>query len=135
MKTVFVDSNVFLRFYSTDDAGQHEKAAHLFRQAAAGKVALIAGPPVLFEIAWTLRTAYQQPRAMVLDVLSSIGALPGLKLLDARLVAEAIALARHTHSDFSDAYIVAGALAAGADQIASFNRAHFERLAAKLADL
>ncbi len=66
---------------------------------------------------------------MVLDVLSSIGAMPGLKLLDAELVAEAITLARHTNSDFADAYIVAGALAAGADEIASFNRAHFERLA------
>ena len=135
MKTVFVDSNIFLRFYSTDDAGQHEKAAHLFRQAASGKVKLVAGPPVLFEVAWTLRTAYRQPRAVVLDVLSSIGAMPGLKLLDAELVAEALTLARHTNSDFADAYIVAGALAAGADEIASFNRVHFERLGAKPADL
>ena len=112
-----------------------KRRPHLFRQAAAGKVALVAGPPVLFEVAWTLRAAYHLPRAKVLDVLSSIAAFPGLKLLDAKIVAEAIALARRTNSDFADAYIVAAALASGADEIASFNRAHFERLAAKLADL
>jgi len=135
VKTVFVDSNVFLRFFAMDDPVQHEKAAQLFCRAASGKISLVAGPPVLFEVAWTLRAAYQLPRAKVLDVLSSIAALPGLKLLDAEIVAEAIALARHTHTDFADAYIVAAALASGADEIASFNRAHFERLAAKLADL
>lgn len=59
-KTVFVDSNVFLRFFTVDDAGQHERAAQLFEKAAAGKVKLVTGPPVRFEIAWTLRSAYDQ---------------------------------------------------------------------------
>ena len=69
MKTVFVDSNVFLRFFTADDAGQHEKAARLFRQAASGKTALIAGPPVLFEVAWTLRAAYRLPRESAIPLL------------------------------------------------------------------
>jgi predicted nucleic acid-binding protein len=135
VKTVFVDSNVFLRFLTTDDAGQHEKAAALFRRAAAGKVALVTGPPVLFEVAWTLRGSYGLPREKILDMLSAIGAFHGLKLLDADIAAEAIALAKRKGAHFADAYIVAGALAAGADEVASFNRADFERLAAKLADL
>ena len=135
MKTVFVDSNVFLRFFKKDEPAQHEKAARLFRQAALGELSLVVGPPVLFEIAWTLRSAYQLPKAQILDVLSSIAAIPGLKLLDAELVAEAIALAQNTNSDFADAYIVAAAIASDADEIASFNRAHFERLSAKLAEL
>ena len=135
MKSVFVDSNVFLRFLTTDDAGQHEKASGLFRRAAAGKIALMTGPPVLFEVAWTLRAGYDFPREKVLDLLSAIRAFGGLKLLDADVVAEAIALARRCGADFADAYVVTAALAAGADEIASFNRAHFERLATKLADL
>jgi predicted nucleic acid-binding protein len=55
-------------------------------------------------------------------------------LLDANLAAEAVALAKRSGVHFADAYIVAAALATGADEIASFNRAHFERLAAKLTD-
>lgn len=135
MKTVFVDSNVFLRLFTSDDAGQHEKVVALFRRAAAGKVALLSGPPVLFEVAWTLRSSYDFPREKVLAVMAAVAAFQSLKLLDADLVAQAVALARHTNSDFADAYVVASALASGADEIASFNRAHFERLAAKLAEL
>ncbi|MGD0999318.1 MAG: PIN domain-containing protein [Candidatus Brocadiia bacterium] len=134
MRTVFVDSNVFLRLFTSDDARQHEKAAALFRRAAEGKVALVTGPPVLFEVAWTLRASYDFPREKILDILSAICAFQGLRLLDANLAAEAVALAKRSGVHFADAYIVAAALATGADEIASFNRAHFERLAAKLTD-
>ncbi|MCX5758081.1 MAG: type II toxin-antitoxin system VapC family toxin, partial [Candidatus Hydrogenedentes bacterium] len=79
MKCVFVDSNVFLRFFTQDDAGQYKDAVKLFRDAAVGELELVAGPPVLFEIAWTLRAAYRQPREKVLEVLSAIRALPGLR--------------------------------------------------------
>ena len=135
MKTVFVDANVFLRFFTTDDAGQHERAAALFRLAAGGKVALVTGPPVLFEIAWTLRAAYRQPNDKVLDALSAIAATPGVTLLDRDLVEEAIALARGQEVEFADAYIAASARKAGADEIATFNRKYFERTGAALARL
>lgn len=132
MKTVFVDANVFLRFFTTDDAGQHDRAAGLFRLAAARKVALVTGPPVLFEIAWTLRAAYGQPRAKVLDVLAAIAALPGLELTDGAAAHEALALARKSDQEFADAYIAASSRQWGADEIATFNRKHFEALGATL---
>ena len=132
MRTVFVDSNVFLRFFTRDDAGQYKHAAKLFRDAAAGKLELVTGPPVLFEIAWTFRAAYRQPLEKVLDVVSAIRALPGLRLVDAALVDEALAVARRSAQEFADAYVVASAHEAGADEIATFNRSHFERLGAVL---
>jgi len=132
MKTVFIDANVFLRFFTTDDAGQHDRATGLFRLAAARKVALVTGPPVLFEIAWTLRSAYDQPRTKVLDVLSAIAALPGLELTDSRAVEEALVLARASDQEFADAYIVAASRQWGAGEIATFNQKHFEKLGAVL---
>lgn len=74
MKSVFVDANVFLRFFTKDDDGQHEQAERLFRAGAEGEVVLISGPPVLFEVAWTLRAAYRQ----------SAGASRGVTTLPAR---------------------------------------------------
>ncbi len=131
-KTVFVDSNVFLRFFTEDDAEQHTRAAELFQKAAAGKLNLIAGPPVLFEIAWTLRSAYDQPRERVLDVLAAIHALSSLTLTDAQLVEQAIELARKSGQEYADAYIVATAQKAEAAEIATFNQKHFDKLGAKL---
>jgi len=57
MKRLFVDIRVFLRFFTTDDAGQHARAAALFKSASLGDVSLVTGPPVLFEIAWTQKSA------------------------------------------------------------------------------
>jgi uncharacterized protein len=132
MKRVFVDSNVFLRFFTQDDAGQFRDAAKLFRDAAAGKLELVTGPPVLFEIALTLRSAYRQPREKVLEVLSAISALPGLRLSDAALVEEALTAAKKSGQDFANAYIFASAEVASADAIATSNQAHFEKCGAAI---
>ena len=132
MSRLFVDANVFLRFFIEDDEERRKQARGLFRAAASGAVALITGPPVLFEIAWTLRSAYKLSKEQTLDVLSSIRTLPGLELADATEVDEALRLARATGQEFADAYIAASAGLRGADAIATFNRRHFERLGATL---
>jgi predicted nucleic acid-binding protein len=132
MTAIFVDANVFLRFFTIDDAGQHRQATDLFQSAAAGKARLVTGPPVLFEIAWTLRSAYGQSRSQVLDVLAAITALPCLRLTDAPLVEVAIELARKSNQEFADAYIAAAAIHESAAEIATFNQRHFEKLGARL---
>jgi len=128
MKPVFVDANVFLRFFTKDDTGQHARAEMLFRAAAEGRTPLISGPPVLFEIAWTLRAAYGQSRSGVLDVLEAILVLSGLDLTDAAVCAEAVRLARQSGVDFPDAYMAALAHASGAEEVATFNLADFRKL-------
>jgi predicted nucleic acid-binding protein len=132
MNAIFVDANVFLRFFTIDEAGQHKRAVELFNKAAAGKATLITGPPVLFEIAWTLRSAYKQSHEQVLKVLASILGLPSLSVVDASLVEDAIDLAYRSGQEFADAYIVASAHKAGAEEIATFNIKHFEKLGAVL---
>jgi predicted nucleic acid-binding protein len=123
---------VFLRFFTQDDEGQHQRAAGLFLEAAAGEIELASGPPVLFEVAWTMRAAYGQPNGTILDALSAIRTLSGLRLTDDEMVGEAIALARRTDQEFADAYILVSARRVHADAIATFNRKHFERLGAEI---
>lgn len=55
MMRVFLDANVFLRYFTLDDAGQHGRASRFFDAASQGAIELVTGPPVLFEIAWTLQ--------------------------------------------------------------------------------
>jgi len=127
VKRVYVDSNVFLRFLTVDDAGQHEKAARLFRKVVEEKICLVTGPPVLFEVAWTLRSAYGLDRESVLDVIERIIAIPGLELTDGAVAAGAVSLAREHGLDFADAYVVANAHNAQATAIATFNVRHFKK--------
>jgi predicted nucleic acid-binding protein len=131
VKEVFADANLFLRFFAKDDEAQHRKAVNFFRQASEGRVGIVTGPPVLFEVAWTLRSAYDQPREKVLDVLRVIAALPAIRLTDAALVSEALGLAERSGQEFADAYIAASAAREDA-AIGTFNKRHFERLGVEL---
>ena len=128
MKRVFVDANLFMRFFTKDDKNQHKRAANLFKNAASGKLELVTGPPVLFEVAWTLKSSYKLSREKILDVLTRILSLPGMKVLDANLVEDAIRRARIGDVEFSDAYIMASAQAQHTDGIASFNKSDFKKL-------
>jgi len=133
MSTWFVDANVFLRFFTVDDQGQHERAARLFSKALKGQLRLVCGPPVLFELSWTLRAAYKVSREKVQEVLSAILSMPGLAMTDTHLVETALTLADIAGVEFPDAYIAAGALAAECDGVATFNRKDFVKMKIKLA--
>lgn len=128
MTAWFVDANVFLRFLTVDDEGQHQQAVRLFEAARAGECRLVTGPPVLFELAWVLRAAYKTPKAQVIEILSAVFAMPGMTLTDSALVADALTLASSTGSEFADAYIAASTRAAGCAGVATFNRKDFAKL-------
>jgi predicted nucleic acid-binding protein len=133
MKTLLLDSNVFVRFFTKDDAEQTEKAAAILQSAADGKVRLLCGPPVLFEVAWTLRSAYRIPPDRVLAALQALFGLPGLEFTDAPVVGEALTASSLTGVEFADAYIAASARAAGCDAVATFNTKDFAKLGLPLA--
>ena len=135
MTAWFVDSNVFLRFLTVDDRGQHQKAVRLFEAARNGECRLVTGPPVFFELAWTLRAAYKTPKDKVLEILSAVFATLGMTLPDAPLVADALSLAAATGSEFADAYLAASSRAAECSGVATFNRKDFVKLGVELAEL
>jgi predicted nucleic acid-binding protein len=131
MKKYFVDSNVFLRYLNRDEPNHAAQAAALFKGARDKQVELLCGPPVFFEIAWVLRSFYKLPNAGILDILESILAIPGLKVLDAERAAAAISLARAKNCSYADSYIAAAADANNAG-VATFNTAHFSALGTEL---
>jgi len=135
VKKLFVDANVFLRLFTLDDAGQSAAARRLFERAARGECELIVGPPVLFEIAWTLRSAYRQPVLKIVEVLRSILSTSGIRVLDAARVEDALSRSEATAVEFADAYIMASAAAEACDGVATFNRSDFTRLGARLPSL
>lgn len=134
MDMVFVDSNVFLRFITRDDRGQADRAKKLFLQAQSGKIGLLTGPPVLFELAWTLKVRYKRPLLQILDLLESLVTTPWIAMPDKDLAREAVRIARKTGQDFADAYIHASAMKNGASGVATFNRKHFEEMGTALID-
>jgi predicted nucleic acid-binding protein len=56
--SVFVDTNVFLRFFVKDVDAQYEKARELFEKAEAGNIRLETSELVVAEIVWVLESFY-----------------------------------------------------------------------------
>ncbi|GHU75100.1 hypothetical protein FACS189461_0680 [Spirochaetia bacterium] len=131
MKQYFVDSNVFIGFFSKEDKKHRAAAASLFQKAKDGKIALFCGPPVFFEVAWVLKSFYKMPLAAILDTLESILSIPNFKVLDSDSVTGAIALARKTGCGFADSYIAAFSQKNNMG-IATFNVRHFKKLGTEL---
>jgi predicted nucleic-acid-binding protein len=129
---IFVDTNVFTRFFAKDDEKQRDKAKKLFEQARNGELDLVTGPPVLFELAWVLSYTYKVKNEAVLDILEAILSFPGLRITDKLLVSEAIDLARQRKGSFADSYIVISSRKLEEPEIATFNLKHFEKLGASL---
>ena len=131
MTEIFVDSNVFLRFFMQDDPHQTQAAERIFLKAVNKKIGLVTGPPVFFEVAWTLGAAAKWPNAKILEALEAMASIPGLKLIDEDLVIEAILLAKESDQGFADAYITATAKKRSS-KVATFNQKHFKKLGADL---
>ena len=129
----FVDANVFIRLFAeTDNERQVAQAEKLLLKAQQDEINLVTGPPVLFEIAWVLGQRYKVVNDKVLDVLEAILSFPNLRVLDKEQVIAALSLARDTGGAFADSYIAASARRAEADNIATFNAKHFDKLGAEL---
>jgi predicted nucleic acid-binding protein len=134
MKTLFIDSNVLLRFFTVDDAGKNERATELLKSAAEGKVRLLCGPPVFFEVAWTLRAAYGVSPVRIMAALQMLFALPNLEFTDRNVVAAVLTSSSLTDIEFADAYIAASVRSTGCDGVATFNAKDFRRLGLEIAE-
>ena len=132
MKKIFVDTNLFIRYLINDIPSQIDKVENLLDLAENGEVTLVTGPPVFFEMAWTLKSFYQMNRKRIYECLSSILGLPGLEGTDLDILEEALELFRRTSADFSDAYIAISSKKVGAESIATFNAKHFRKLDVKI---
>ena len=129
----FVDANIFIRlFVAQDDHSQVARSEELLKRADEGEIDLITGPPVLFEIAWTLSHRYKIADAKILEVLEAILSFPNLKVTDRDLVVKAIYLAKEKGCGYADSYIAASAEYVKADNVATFNAKHFRKLGTPL---
>ncbi|RBP14351.1 putative nucleic-acid-binding protein [Roseiarcus fermentans] len=120
---IAIDTNVVVRYLTSDDPGQ-------FRRAKA----LVEGGPVflcttvLLEVEWVLRSLYRLERPVVLRALASFVRLPTVRLEAAAVARQALDWAEQG-MDFADALHLASSTAA--ETFATFDRA-LARAAARI---
>jgi predicted nucleic acid-binding protein len=87
---------------------------------------LVLHDVVLAECIFVLGSFYEYPRAALVEAISSLLALPSIRLEDEPRILSALALYGQRGISFVDAYIAAVALA-GESPVASFDRG-FDRI-------
>jgi len=126
--TVFVDTNVFLRFFVNDVASQYEKARALFETAEAGKIKLETSELVIAEIVWVLESFYGFDRKEVTEVLSTLLSSRNLKIAGHARISEAVRLYAAGNLDFIDAYNIAYMRSKEYSKVATFDSKHFKKV-------
>jgi len=125
---IFVDTNVFLRFFVADVEDLYEKAKDLFEKAEKGEIKLVTSEMVIAEIIWVLDSYYGFLKEEVKDVIKSLLHTKGLKVMNANLIEEAIERYKDDNMEFIDAYNGCLMKKRGYKRVATFDKRHFKRL-------
>lgn len=125
---LFVDTNVFLRFFTNDVPEQAAAVEALFRRAAAGEVRLVTSSMVLAEIVWVLESYYHLARADVQERATAVALMDGLELPEVDLVTEALSSYVAANVDYIDAYNASWMARRGINRVLTFDSKHYSRL-------
>lgn len=125
---VFIDTNVFLRFFVKDVEPMYAKARALFEKAEAGKIKLETSELVMAEIVWVLESFYGFTRKEVTDVLTILLASRNLKIANHARISGAVHLYSSGNMDFIDAYNIAYLKSKEYTRVATFDSKHFKKV-------
>jgi predicted nucleic-acid-binding protein len=125
---IFVDTNVFLRFFVRDVESFYHKANDLFEKAESGQVKLETSDIVIAEIVWVLESYYGFSKPEVKEVIDTILETKNIRVANHSRVKEAINNYAAGKIDFIDAYNIAYIKSKGLKKIATFDVRHFKNI-------
>lgn len=122
MKPIILDTNIVIRFVTSDDKEKKEKAATLFDQIEKGKIIAFIPDVIFAEIVFVLvsKKLYAMPKKTIQAILIPIINLPNIKFYRKKSIKRALELFVKHDLDFEDALIAAYA-EKGKNEIVSFD--------------
>ena len=104
MATLFVDTNIFIRYLTKDDPSKYEKCRELFKKTIEGEIEIATSELVIAELIWTLLSYYKVPKADVIQKVSIIIGTENLFIPGKDIIADALVLYARKNIDYIDAY-------------------------------
>lgn len=104
MRKVFLDSNIWLRFFVQDNA-QFDSVQKLLSAIESGQYLPYTSAIVLLEITYVLKTAYKQSKNKVDEYLKSICATRNITIIDKTSKKAALRTLEENGIKFSDCLI------------------------------
>ena len=121
MTSQVVDTNILVRHFTGAPADEARAATAFLKSAGPGE--LLLTDVHVAEFVWVLESSiYQADRATVAAAVDAALALPAIEVVDEALLQVTIDLYSHRGMDWTDAYLVATAIAGQVPEVASFDR-------------
>lgn len=129
MSDPFIDTDVIIRFLTSDDLAKQAEAAELFEQVETGRLTVIAPVTVIADAVYVLssRRLYNLPRSKVAELLTPLIRLPRFRIHQRQIVLRALELYASSKIDFGDAVIVAAMEREGSEAVYSYD-SHFDSI-------
>jgi len=128
MKPIILDTNIIIRFVTSDDKEKQKKAEALFEQIEKREIIGFIPDVIFAEIVFVLvsKKLYKLPKKTIQAILTPIINLPYIKFNRKKSIKRALELFVKYDLDFEDALITAYA-EKGKNEIFSFDR-DFEKI-------
>ncbi len=123
----FIDTNVFLRYFTADLPEQGLKAKALVEKLQEGTMEAVISDLVFAELVWVMKSFYKMSPGDIFTTLSFLLNLRGLKVSNRTLLIEALSNYAAKNVDFIDAYNAAFMRHHSINTIFSYDR-DFDRL-------
>ena len=104
-KKIFLDTNIFLRFFVADDLKSHTETANLFLRFKAGKLIPYTSNMVMSELIYVLIKIYKQPKQEVLNKISTLLKIRNLILIEKTNTHAALELYQNLNIKLGDCLI------------------------------
>ena len=105
MKKLFLDTNIFLRFFLRDNENQYQSVCRLLAKIEEGTFRPYTSSIVFLELNYVVRNIYKLPIDEVLDYLDAIRKMRGMTVIEKTDTDKAIALYTRYKIKLGDCFI------------------------------
>lgn len=127
--TVWLDTNIIIRFITSDHPVMTPETALLMKQAEDGSIILKIASMVIAECCWVLQSPhYQFVPADISRVLISFITANGVEMDEKDVIIHALDRYSSDQVDFIDAYLAEHVKSVGSEPIITYNTKDFQKL-------
>jgi predicted nucleic-acid-binding protein len=127
--TVWIDTNIIIRFITSDHPIMTPETALLMKQAEDGHIILKVASMVIAECCWVLQSPhYQFAPSDIAGVLTSFITANGIEMDEKDVIIHALDRYSMNEIDFIDAYLAEHVKAVGSEPIITYNTKDFQKL-------
>jgi predicted nucleic-acid-binding protein len=117
-----IDTNVFLRFLTTDKEKMPKSLLTFFSKLENGETKVFCLDLVFFQVIFVLKSFYKVEKEEIINKMLNLLSFDGLYMKDKRVIERTLEMWRNHPGDIIDCYIAANMEKSGEKEIVSYDK-------------